>query len=536
MAESNQGDPPQENDPEDPVGQFGGIERDPWLDDNLPMPPQREPSQATAGYAGSADDPEDVVSDASAADNPFEPRELPASFDPRQPEAPLGPLTPSLPPIAATEFPPLPPPGTFAPPPVTFGPPAGFGSGLGAPPPSPPPPVSPFPPPPPPDWRANPPEERFPAWLTVEHRPQNRVTTFLRLPMLIPLVFLLYALTAAAPFLLFVARAGTLFRRKHPVWVYSGLGGFLAWHARLYGYALLLTDQYPSFSSEPNNAVKAGYDVPEQGTFSRWNGLIWRSVVLVPHYFVLGIFFGILVPILTVIAWFAILVTGQYPRGVFNWVAGVVRWWFRVLSYQLLLHDRFPPFSTSAAAVRGSQGAFIASAATGSVVAGGFLTAVIAGLIAQSRPYEETVSYARLVDGDETESTRIEDPAGDLVVTLAAAYDPGDDFVPILTPTRRERVVVFLWEVENERSTDELIDGGVAWLTVDQEDDDGDDVRKTHGARIVTVANTTPPVRIAEGGFVEVYAVFVLPEEAEPVSLRFRMQSAERPVRYEFDD
>jgi hypothetical protein len=49
-----------------------------------------------------------------------------------------------------------------------------------------------------------------------------------------------------------------------------------------------------------------------------------------------------------VVAWFAILFTGRYPRGIFDFVQGVIRWNNRVIAYALVLvTDRYPPFSLS---------------------------------------------------------------------------------------------------------------------------------------------------------------------------------------------
>jgi hypothetical protein len=65
----------------------------------------------------------------------------------------------------------------------------------------------------------------------------------------------------------------------------------------------------------------------------------------IPHWVVLG-FLGIAAWVCLIIAWFAILFTGRYPKGLFDFVVGVMRWSFRVEAYALLMiTDKYPPFS-----------------------------------------------------------------------------------------------------------------------------------------------------------------------------------------------
>ena len=70
-----------------------------------------------------------------------------------------------------------------------------------------------------------------------------------------------------------------------------------------------------------------------------------KWLLAIPHYIVL-FFLGIAAFVSVVIAWFAILFTGRYPRGLFDFVVGVYRWFLRVDAYAfLLVTDRYPPFS-----------------------------------------------------------------------------------------------------------------------------------------------------------------------------------------------
>ena len=117
----------------------------------------------------------------------------------------------------------------------------------------------------------------------------------------------------------------------------------LGYSAQLSAYFFLLTDRYPSTVEE--QAVHLDLDYPDaERDLNRWLPLV-KWFLAIPHYVVLfflfiGAFFSV------IIAWFAILFTGRYPRGLFDYVVGVGRWTLRVEAYAtLLLTDRYPPFS-----------------------------------------------------------------------------------------------------------------------------------------------------------------------------------------------
>jgi Domain of unknown function (DUF4389) len=134
-----------------------------------------------------------------------------------------------------------------------------------------------------------------------------------------------------------------LFRQRYPRWWFDFALQLTRFSTRVGAYAALLTDEYPSTVEE--QAVHLDLDYPDvERDLNRWLPLV-KWLLAIPHYIVLFfLFIGAVVSI--VIAWFAILFTGRYPRGLFDYVVGVGRWALRVQAYaMLLLTDRYPPFS-----------------------------------------------------------------------------------------------------------------------------------------------------------------------------------------------
>jgi hypothetical protein len=134
-----------------------------------------------------------------------------------------------------------------------------------------------------------------------------------------------------------------VFRQRYPRWWFDFARELARFEARVSAYAVLLTDRYPSTVEE--QSVHLEIDYPNAETdLNRWLPL-FKWLLAIPHYIVL-FFLTIGAVFAAILAWVAILVTGQYPRGLFDFMVGVGRWWLRVTAYAfLLVTDRYPPFS-----------------------------------------------------------------------------------------------------------------------------------------------------------------------------------------------
>jgi hypothetical protein len=132
-------------------------------------------------------------------------------------------------------------------------------------------------------------------------------------------------------------------RERYPRWWFDFARELTRFGARVGSYLLLLTDRYPSTVDEQSVHLEIDYPDVDRD-LNRWLPLV-KWLLAIPHYVVL-FFLWIGVFVAVVIAWFAILITGRYPRALFDFVVGVGRWTLRVAAYAfLLVTDRYPPFS-----------------------------------------------------------------------------------------------------------------------------------------------------------------------------------------------
>jgi len=205
----------------------------------------------------------------------------------------------------------------------------------------------------------------YPVRFSVQYpdRPLNRLTTFFRIIVAIPILILLGAVAGArwewtqdqntvviaagtGGLLFFAPLLMILFRRKYPRWWFDWNLELQRFGNRVGVYIALMDDRYPS--TDEQQSVRLEYDYPDAGReLNRWLPLV-KWLLAIPHYVVL-FFLQLAAAVVVIISWFAILFTGAYPRGLFEFVVGVMRWHNRVVGYAFtLVTDRYPPFRLSA--------------------------------------------------------------------------------------------------------------------------------------------------------------------------------------------
>jgi hypothetical protein len=202
-------------------------------------------------------------------------------------------------------------------------------------------------------------ESPYPVQFSVDYpdRDLNRLTTGFRLFMAIPIVIVLATLShegaswgsdqwrwgAGTGGALFLAPLLLiLFRQKYPRWWFDWNLELLRFENRVVAYLALLDDNYPS--TDERQAVQLELPYPDaERDLNRWLPLV-KWLLAIPHYIVL-VFLWLAAIVSVIVAWFAILFTGRYPRGLFDFVVGVLRWGNRVGAYAfVLVTDEYPPF------------------------------------------------------------------------------------------------------------------------------------------------------------------------------------------------
>jgi hypothetical protein len=203
--------------------------------------------------------------------------------------------------------------------------------------------------------------DEHPVRFSVEYpdRDLNRLTTGLRIFTVIPIAIVLGTIEGysgqwgdtAERSTVVVGGTGLLFlppllmilfRQKYPRWWFDWNRELLRFVNRVGVYVALMDDRYPS--TDERQAVHLDFEYPDaRAGLNRWLPLV-KWFLAIPHYIVLA-FLYLAALVVVIVAWFAILFAGRYPRGMFDYVEGVIRWHNRVVGYAfILVTDRYPPF------------------------------------------------------------------------------------------------------------------------------------------------------------------------------------------------
>lgn len=202
---------------------------------------------------------------------------------------------------------------------------------------------------------------QYPVSFSVDYpdRRLDRLTTFFRIIVAIPVLVLLGTVSAGTwestsgndtmsgaagvgGLLFFGPLLMIVFRQKYPRWWFDWNLELQRFSNRVGVYLALMDDRYPSTDDE--QAVHLDYAYPDASRdLNRWLPLV-KWLLAIPHFIIL-IVLNLVALVGVILAWFAILVTGRYPRSLFAFVEGVFRWNNRVIGYALtLVTDSYPPF------------------------------------------------------------------------------------------------------------------------------------------------------------------------------------------------
>ena len=182
---------------------------------------------------------------------------------------------------------------------------------------------------------------------------RNRVTALFRIILAVPALIFVSSFAPSAAFsdeavgifaglLALPAALAIVVRQVYPSYVLAINEAVLSLQTRVDVYLVLLTDEYPSI--EENDIVSVTFPEVDAKQLNRWLPLI-KWLLALPLYLV-GLVYLVYAALLTLLGWFSILFTGNYPEVCAEGVVGTIAYWNRVVGYAfLLVTDEYPTFS-----------------------------------------------------------------------------------------------------------------------------------------------------------------------------------------------
>jgi hypothetical protein len=364
----------------------------------------------------------------------------------------------------------------------------------------------------------------YPVQFEVEYPEKlSRLLIFVKFILAIPQFLVVYALSSVITVVTFISFFAILFTGRYPRGLFNLVVGFTRWSANVTAYTSFFRDEYPPFSMDAG-LYPVTYDVAYPERLNRWL-IFFKWLLVIPNQMVVGLL-GIVSLFLTFISWWAILFTGRFPRGFFDFNVGVLRWSYRATAYANLLRDEYPPYSKRSDAKPSGAKAIAIGAVAGIFALVGMIGAVVA--LSTIEPQTETVvvEYEQVLAGVETEAVRV----GGTEVVLAGGEDPYKT-LELSEPEAGKRFVAFRLNIANIDSLFTLANEDAFEL----KDASGDE----YGASYVLYQSLLGDEAIEQGEDEVVTAIFEIAALQEPAFLTYSPSFAQfapfgEKVRFEF--
>ncbi len=187
------------------------------------------------------------------------------------------------------------------------------------------------------------PNPDYPLTLDVEYPASlSRLLIFVKWLLVIPHFLVLMVLGIGVYITLLISWFAVLITGRYPQGLFNFMVGAQRWGARVSAYLFLLTDRYPPFSmaDDPSYPVRLQFPRPER--IHRWSPLL--NWLLVLPAAIAAMFVFLIGYVALFVGWFAVLILGRLPQGLFNTIVVMMRWSVRLTAFQYWMTSKYPPF------------------------------------------------------------------------------------------------------------------------------------------------------------------------------------------------